>query len=45
VIRVLSRDPRLFARLLQAQNGEASFASGAVPTLVKLGVMASLGVR
>jgi flavin-dependent dehydrogenase len=45
VIRVLSRDPRLFARLLQAQNGEASFAGAAVPTLVKLGVMASLGVR
>jgi flavin-dependent dehydrogenase len=45
VIRVLARDPRLFARLLQAQNGEGSFAGGAVPTLVKLGVMASLGVR
>jgi flavin-dependent dehydrogenase len=45
VIRVLARDAGLFARLLQAQNGEASFAGGAVPSLVKLGIMASLRVR
>ena len=45
VIRALARDPRLFARLLQAQNGETSFAGSAVPSLLKLGLMASLRVR
>jgi flavin-dependent dehydrogenase len=44
VIGVLGRDPRLFARLLEAQNGEASFA-GAAPALAKLGVLATLRVR
>lgn len=45
VIGVLARDPRLFARLLQAQSGESSFAKGAVPALAKLSVLASLRVR
>jgi menaquinone-9 beta-reductase len=45
VIGALGRDARLFARLLQAQNGEASFAVGAVPSLLKLGVLATLRVR
>ncbi len=44
VIGVLGRDPRLFARLLEAQNGEVSFVTGAAPALAKL-VMATLGVR
>jgi flavin-dependent dehydrogenase len=44
VIGVLGRDPRLFARLLQAQNGEASFA-GAAPALAKLATRAVLGAR
>jgi flavin-dependent dehydrogenase len=41
VIGVLGRDPRLFARLLEAQNGEASLA-GAAPALAKLSVLATL---
>ncbi|HVR30001.1 MAG TPA: NAD(P)/FAD-dependent oxidoreductase [Thermoanaerobaculia bacterium] len=45
VLRALAHDPRLFARLLQVQNGDASFAGAAVPALAKLGVRASLQVR
>ena len=44
VIGVLGRDPRLFARLLEAQNGEASLA-GAAPALAKLATRAVLGAR
>jgi flavin-dependent dehydrogenase len=45
VIRVLSRDERLFARLLQAQSGEGAHGLAAMPALAKLGVMATLRVR
>jgi flavin-dependent dehydrogenase len=44
VIGVLGRDPRLFARLLEAQNGQASFA-GAAPALAKLATRAFLGAK